>query len=112
MHALAYIYAHSLICYNIMSLLLHHLYSVSLSNMIVDVFSLDASAYSNAHFGQGTGPILLSDVDCAGNETRLVECQYSATPNCIHGEDAGVSCETECKCIFATNLITAKLIRE
>ena len=66
-----------------------------------DLFSLDASAYSNAHFGQGTGPTLLGDVDCVGNETRLVDCQYTATPNCIHGEDAGVSCKRECKCMFA-----------
>jgi len=69
--------------------------------MIMDVFSLDASAYSNAHFGQGTGAILLGDVDCVGNEGRIVDCRYTATPNCIHGEDAGVSCKTECKCMFA-----------
>ena len=62
---------------------------------------LDASAYSNAHFGQGTGPILLDDVACVGNEDRLVDCRYTAIPNCIHGEDAGVSCKTECKCMFA-----------
>ena len=60
-------------------------------------FLLDASAYSGAHFGQGTGPILLNDVTCVGNEGRLVDCRYTAIPNCIHGEDAGVSCKTECK---------------
>ena len=68
--------------------------------MIMDVSSLDASAYSNAHFGQGTGPVLVGDVDCVGNEGRLMDCQYTATPNCIHGEDAGVSCKTECKYMF------------
>ena len=60
-------------------------------------FLLDASAYLNAHFGQGTSPILLDVVACVGNEARLVDCRYTTTPNCIHGEDAGVSCKTECK---------------
>ena len=66
--------------------------------MTMNFFLLDASAYSNAHFGQGTGPILLGGVACVGNEGRLVDCRYTATPNCIHGEDASVSCITECKC--------------
>lgn len=53
-----------------------------------------AQALSLAHFGQGTGPILLDNVECAGSESRLVECTANpiAAHNCIHLEDAGVRC--------------------
>ena len=71
------------------------------------VFLLDASAYSDAHFGQGTGPVLLDDVACVGNENRLVDCRHTATPNCIHGEDAGVSCKTECKYNFVFAIVNS-----
>ena len=55
----------------------------------------DATAYSRAYFGQGNGSIVLDDVVCVGNETRLVDCRYSAIHNCVHGEDAGISCKAE-----------------
>ncbi|NXX59902.1 DMBT1 protein, partial [Scopus umbretta] len=52
------------------------------------------AAYSAAHFGQGSGPIWLDNVQCSGTETALSECL--ARPwglnNCDHGEDAGVMC--------------------
>ena len=54
--------------------------------------------YSSAHFGQGTGPILLDNLGCSGSESRLVECSYdSHTADCSHSEDAGVRCQG-CKC--------------
>ena len=59
---------------------------------------LDAVAYTNAHYGQGTGPILLDDVSCTGTESRLVSCPYdSNTADCSHLEDAGVRCNNTCK---------------
>ena len=57
-----------------------------------------AIARSQAFFGQGTGAILLDQVGCTGNETRLVDC--SSNPigihDCSHFEDAGVTCQSMC----------------
>ena len=44
-------------------------------------------------FGFGGGPILLDDVECVGNESRLVDCPRRTTGhNCGHHEDVGVRC--------------------
>ncbi|NWI88946.1 NETR protein, partial [Pitta sordida] len=52
-------------------------------------------ALSWAHFGQGSGPILLDEVQCSGNELSLDQCKKSdwGQQNCDHIEDAGVSCD-------------------
>ncbi|KAK3520148.1 hypothetical protein QTP70_016255 [Hemibagrus guttatus] len=52
------------------------------------------TAHQNAHFGQGSGPIWLNNVQCSGNESSITQCSHSvfASHNCIHGEDAGVTC--------------------
>ena len=54
-----------------------------------------AIAYLFSRYGQGTGPIYLDDVACTGSESRLVDCTYTANHNCIHFEDASVSCRGE-----------------
>lgn len=56
---------------------------------------LGAVAYSRAYFGQGSGPVLLSNVQCVGTEASLIECYWSAhnTHTCLHSEDAGVMCQ-------------------
>jgi deleted-in-malignant-brain-tumors protein 1 len=45
-------------------------------------------------FTNGQGQIWLSDVQCDGTETRLIDCVSNplGVHNCHHYEDAGVSC--------------------
>ncbi|XP_041031977.1 neurotrypsin isoform X4 [Carcharodon carcharias] len=54
-----------------------------------------AKSWMWSHFGHGSGPILLDEVECTGNELYLDECQKSnwRQHNCEHAEDAGVSCD-------------------
>ena len=53
-----------------------------------------ATAYSQAHFGAGSGDIFLDDVECTGSESVLLDCTSDpiGTHNCRHHEDAGVAC--------------------
>ena len=54
-----------------------------------------AIAYSNAYFGQGSGPILLDNVTCTGSELTLASCSHlgvGITRSCSHSKDAGVRC--------------------
>lgn len=43
-------------------------------------------------FGGGSGPILMQDVQCLGNEAYLLFCSSSRENYCFHYEDAGVRC--------------------
>jgi len=44
-------------------------------------------------FGLGEGSILLSEVDCLGNETMILSCPTTRSDiNCNHSEDVGVYC--------------------
>ena len=54
------------------------------------------SALSNAAFGQGSGDIILDNVQCVGTETDLFSCPSNGplSHNCGHGEDAGVQCSS------------------
>ena len=66
---------------------------IMISNSLSKYFSLGATSYSSAHFGQGTGPILLDNVGCSGLEEHLLSCSYvMPSSNKIHSEDAGVLC--------------------
>ena len=52
-------------------------------------------AYSNAHFGSGTGQIFLDAVQCSSSSSQLLECHSRPILShyCDHSEDAGVGCE-------------------
>lgn len=51
-------------------------------------------AIRGAFYGPGTGDVLISNVDCTGDEDSLQECtaSYSGSFVCYHAEDAGVIC--------------------
>ncbi|RMC13551.1 hypothetical protein DUI87_08627 [Hirundo rustica rustica] len=53
-----------------------------------------AKAWSQAYFGEGSGPVLLDEVQCTGNELSIEQCPKNSwrEHNCGHKEDAGVSC--------------------
>lgn len=54
-----------------------------------------SAAKSQAYFGYGSGPILLDNVECNGDEAELSLCFHLGwgQHNCGHHEDAGVICE-------------------
>ena len=48
-----------------------------------------------AGFGNGSGMIILDDLDCSGSEGSLFDCPSDSpvlVHNCDHSEDAGVRC--------------------
>ena len=51
--------------------------------------------FSNAHFGAGSGPIFLDDVQCTSSSNQLLKCPSRTilSHNCLHSADAGVGCE-------------------
>ena len=57
-------------------------------------FRYAIDVYPNARYGEGTGRILLDDVDCLGSESSLFSCRHDGVGNhnCYHYEDAGVRC--------------------
>ena len=65
------------------------------------------TAQHGAHFGQGSGQILLDDLQCTGAEASLLQCPHGGinVHNCDHSADASVTCELigiryTCTCQF------------
>ena len=58
---------------------------------------LGAEALANAHFGTGSGPLLLSGLSCTGTERSLLSCYHRGIGvtgyNCTHRDDAGIRCQ-------------------
>ncbi|XP_052220549.1 deleted in malignant brain tumors 1 protein-like isoform X2 [Dreissena polymorpha] len=51
---------------------------------------------AGGQFGQGTGPILIDDLQCLGSETNIQQCRNKGwyNHNCEHSEDVGVFCNS------------------
>ena len=63
-------------------------------NDCVIIIVIDSLAFSNAHFGSGSGSIFLDNVGCDGSENNLLDCYYAAGSGCGgHTEDVGVRCQ-------------------
>ena len=45
-------------------------------------------------FGQGSGPIHISNVGCTGTELSLLDCPHSRYHSCTHRDDTAVQCRT------------------
>ena len=51
-------------------------------------------ARTNAFYGRGSGLIMLTNVECNGEEKNLFNCNHTGygVTSCSHSEDAGVTC--------------------
>lgn len=73
-------------------------------------------AVSNAFFGQGSGSILMDDMECTGSESSLAACSFAGygAHDCDHSEDAGVICHSGMYCksliIFKKKIISKCLV--
>ena len=71
-------------------------YSLSLSLSLSLPISFCPAGYPvyNAYYGRGRGPIFLENVDCSGDEERLIDCEHNgiSVHDCYHYQDAGVYC--------------------
>lgn len=77
-------------------------------HLILRPLSGIAKAWHGAHFGEGSGPILLDEVRCTGNELSVEQCPKSSwgEHDCGHKEDAGVSCVPLTGKVLASALAT------
>ncbi|XP_029984064.1 deleted in malignant brain tumors 1 protein-like [Sphaeramia orbicularis] len=68
-------------------------------------------AKSSAFFGEGQGPIWLSDVNCFGNESSLSDCGriLFGRSSCDHSEDAGVVCSASIRLVNGTDRCSGRV---
>ena len=73
-------------------------------------YNAASHAWKYAHFGPGSGPILLDDVRCYGNESSIAACSHNSwySHNCDNNETAGVTCGEDST---MTTPVSGKLIR-
>ncbi|XP_052271836.1 LOW QUALITY PROTEIN: deleted in malignant brain tumors 1 protein-like [Dreissena polymorpha] len=72
---------------------------------------ITAEAKHGATYGQGTGPILLDDVRCDGDEWSLSYCQTNkwGEHNCNHAKDVGVDCGLDIRLVNGSRFNRGRL---
>ena len=73
---------------------LHVLFPISIIHKTSLFIKPGATGQRNAAYGLGSGPILLDQVQCIGNESNIFDCPRNqiGVHDCSHSEDAGVTC--------------------
>lgn len=84
--------------------------SIAIHSVVCQMLGFDwGEPVSSDTYGEGTGEILLDDVQCHGTEMNIGHCEFEALHNCQHSEDAGVSCHYDHGEKHATLYITYTL---
>ncbi|XP_051543860.1 deleted in malignant brain tumors 1 protein-like [Myxocyprinus asiaticus] len=68
-------------------------------------------AKSGAYFGQGSGSIWMTDVNCAGDESTLRSCESRkwGVTDCGHSKDAGVICQSHTRLVSGINSCSGRV---
>ena len=73
--------------------------------VMVYVSCIGGLARLNNPYGVGSGPIVLDDVRCNGNEEQLLDCRSNGPLNhdCSHNDDISIMCVegTNLSCIVS-----------
>ena len=80
-------------------------------NYYTHLLFVGAVGYQGGHFASGSGSIFLDNVVCYGTESSLLDCNHNAigTNDCIHSEDAGVTCLSISVSCFSLSLLSKML---
>uniref|UniRef100_A0A4W3GQ81 SRCR domain-containing protein n=1 Tax=Callorhinchus milii TaxID=7868 RepID=A0A4W3GQ81_CALMI len=64
-------------------------------------FGSAISVYNSSQYGEGTGPVWINNVQCAGTETHIWNCPYSTVASSSRtSRDVGVLCSGECTLVI------------
>ena len=71
-----------------------YIYSIYYVIVLSLLYISGTIARGSAYFGQGSGSILLDNVQCTGNEESIFSCYHNSigSHDCSHSDDAGVVC--------------------
>ena len=70
---------------------------ISLSLHVFLLLFADAFWFrSQISFDATTGPIVMDNVQCVGDEAHITDCPHVTNHNCIHLEDVAVVCNPGC----------------
>ena len=71
-----------------------YIYSIYYVIVVLLLYITGAIARGRDYFGQGSGLILLDNVQCTGTEVSIFSCYHNSIGlnDCGHNEDAGVVC--------------------